>query len=191
MNNEVWKSVVWYKGYYEVSNYWCVKSLDRHVKHKNGGQRLFKGKILKPQPHSQGYLYITLAKKGKFIHNLIHRIVKCSFSNISLTTNKVVCHKDDNKHNNHIDNLFIWTQKDNMRDMYSKWRQQDHSKRGLAGERHWMAKLTNTKVKLILLQISMGETNKFIWNFYWVSPHAINHIRKWTTWKHLTSLSKT
>lgn len=33
-----------------------------------------------------------------------------------------VCHHDDNPLNNNVDNLFLWTNNDNIKDMVKKWR---------------------------------------------------------------------
>lgn len=44
---EIWKDIKNYEGYYMISNYGRVKSLDRYVKTKNNSVKLHKGKILK------------------------------------------------------------------------------------------------------------------------------------------------
>lgn len=120
MKKEIWKAVEGYEGYYEVSSYGRVRSLDRvEYDHFNRGEcncrkRLFKGRILKPNKVRNGYLQIGLSKSGKVKGVLIHRLVAEAFipnpSNLPQ-----VNHKDEVKTNNHVENLEWCTCLYNMR----------------------------------------------------------------------------
>lgn len=104
---EIWKDVVGYEGYYEVSNLGNVRSVTR-VK---------KGKQLKPIERRHGYLAVQLHGKGGnergFKAFSIHRLVAEAF--ISNPNNyPEVNHIDEDKSNNRVDNLEWVTHKQNM-----------------------------------------------------------------------------
>lgn len=102
--NEIWKDVVGYEGYYQISNLGRVKSVERYCRNKLVGLQLVKEKIRKTTSTTAGYEYVVLAKKGKNKTCLIHRLVAEAFlpnpNNL-----KCVNHKDENPHNNNVDNL--------------------------------------------------------------------------------------
>lgn len=102
--NEIWKSVKDYEGYYEVSNFGRVRSLDRAVNCTHGSIAIKKGKILKQTVQAKGYLCVNLAKNGKSKSVQIQRIVAMAFID---NPDNLPCvnHKDENPQNNHVDNL--------------------------------------------------------------------------------------
>ena len=105
--NEVWKDVVGYEGYYEVSNFGNVRSITR-VK---------RGKQIKPLKRKHGYLAVQLWGKGGnkrgFKTFSIHRLVAESF--IQNPNNyPEVNHIDEDKANNCVENLEWVTHKQNM-----------------------------------------------------------------------------
>ncbi len=67
MDNEVWKDIKGYEGYYQVSNLGNVRSLDRIILCKDGSERFTVGKSLKPQKDYQGYLRVY---HFKLLHHL-------------------------------------------------------------------------------------------------------------------------
>lgn len=71
---EIWKPVVGYEGFYEVSNLGMVKSLDRWVNDRRGS-RLIKGVILTIWKARGGYDCVSLNKEGKKQNHPIHRLV--------------------------------------------------------------------------------------------------------------------
>lgn len=67
-----------------------------------------------------GYLYVQFSRKGKKAKGAaIHRLVALAFHGKTRKKGLVVRHIDDNKHNNHKDNLRWGTASDNWRD-YSR-----------------------------------------------------------------------
>lgn len=90
-NNEIWKDIKGYEGYYQISSFGRVRGLDRYVKQ---GDRtiMLKSKILKPRYDSGKYLRVILTKnaiaKGFSIHRLVaqHFIPKRSCYNPKLCT---------------------------------------------------------------------------------------------------------
>lgn len=103
INGEIFKKTE-YENYY-ISNIGRVVS----VKDKNNNYRLY---ILK-QHQSFGYLRVSIIDKGVKHLPLIHRLVAKAF--IPNPNNyRVVNHKDENKHNNNVDNLEWCTDEYNM-----------------------------------------------------------------------------
>ena len=95
---ELWKDVVGYEGLYEVSNLGRVKSLRRNI-------------IMK-QKKVKGYNMLTLTKVGKRKGETVSRLVGHAF--IPNPENKPqINHIDENKQNNHVDNLEWVTAKEN------------------------------------------------------------------------------
>lgn len=103
---EIWKDVIGYEGLYQISNLGNVKSYTRYVNvsHRGySGKRILHGKQLKPTD-LQGYLVVMLIKEHKYHTCRINRLVAQAF--ISNPDNlPCVNHKDENKHNNCVDNL--------------------------------------------------------------------------------------
>lgn len=90
---EEWRDIKDYEGLYQVSNEGRVKSL-----------KFGKGKILKPQKNTKGYLQVQLWNGGKRVHKLVHRLVAEAFLP-NPNNYKEVNHKDENPSNNHVENL--------------------------------------------------------------------------------------
>ena len=118
---EIWKPIVGYEWLYEVSSNGKVKSL-----------RFWKERILKPwignRWHSVVVLTIGLIKNTHSIHKLV------ATTHIPNPLNlPIVCHKietlDENwALYNWIDNLWWWTQSENIIDMFNKWRSRNNFK---------------------------------------------------------------
>lgn len=101
---EVWKDVVGYEGYYQVSNLGRVKSVDRYIEHYRGGKTFKKGKIKALNVRKDGYVSVQLSKDAKARTLRVHRLVAEAF--IPNPNNlPQVNHKDENKGNNHVSNL--------------------------------------------------------------------------------------
>lgn len=101
---EEWRAVSGYKGLYEVSNCGRVRSLPREVNTKGGKKRFAPGYILKPFESKWGYYLVGLSIGQKKTTCSIHRIVASAF--IPNPDNlPCVNHKDENRKNNHVNNL--------------------------------------------------------------------------------------
>lgn len=110
---EEWKPVAGYEGFYDISNRGRVRSLDRIVNTKTGPQR-HKGKTLKPSPDSSGHLQVILYNAGNPTRFAVHRLVAIAF--LPKSEHEQVLHRDDEKFNNQVDNLYWGTPVDNMQD---------------------------------------------------------------------------
>ena len=104
LENEIWKDVEGYEGFYQVSNKGRVKSLDRISINKNGLKCHFKERILNPRLNSGGYREVPLCKNGTQHSARVHRLVAKAF--IPNPDNlPFINHKDENKENNCVENL--------------------------------------------------------------------------------------
>ena len=114
--NEVWKPIKGYVGFYEVSNFGRVRSVDRLVTHKDGRKCQYKGLIRAQRNGGLGYKTVTLIKNSIKKTYLIHRLVAFAFPEIcgEWFVGAVVNHKDENPSNNHAENLELVTQKYNV-----------------------------------------------------------------------------
>lgn len=107
-NPEIWKPVVGSEGFYEVSSYGRVRSVDRQIpwvsKWGTPSIRRLCGRQLLLTINNNGYPQITIAKCGTKKKREVHRLVGLSF--IPNPLNKpMINHVDGIKTNNHHTNL--------------------------------------------------------------------------------------
>ena len=106
----IWKPILNYEGFYEISNKGDIKSVDRIVLSKTN--RFCKGKILKQNIDKYGYKTIQLYKNGQRKALFVHRLVLSSF--IGFIENKIqVNHINGVKNDNKLNNLEWVTAKEN------------------------------------------------------------------------------
>jgi len=92
---EVWKDIPTYEGRYQASNLGNIKSLN-YRRFKTQKKLIF-------STTKTGYKTVTLYNKGKNVRS-VHRLIAFAF--IPNPENKpYINHIDENKANNHIDNL--------------------------------------------------------------------------------------
>lgn len=113
-NTEIWRGVVGYEKYYQVSNKGRVRSLDRLTNNSNGCF-IRKGRILKQSINRTGYNFIMLTDSiGEAKNCKVHRLVAIAFIDNPFNK-KTVNHKDGDKTNNSLDNLEWATYSENMK----------------------------------------------------------------------------
>jgi|14_taG_2_1085336.scaffolds.fasta_scaffold110897_2 hypothetical protein len=106
MQNEIWKPISEYNGYYEVSNKGRVRSVTRQIERTNPRNNdlktlyTYKGKLIPFWITKKGYCRCTLNINGKKSNHLVHRLVTNEF--IENTENKkqvnhINCVKTDNR----------------------------------------------------------------------------------------------
>jgi len=112
---EIWKDVVGYEGYYQVSNLGNVKSLDRVINTKQG-LRNINGRLLKPA-NQKGYEIVPLHAKELGYNQktvLVHHLVAEAFLNHKTCREIVVDHINYIKNDNRLVNLQIISQRENI-----------------------------------------------------------------------------
>lgn len=101
---ELWKDVVGYEGFYQVSNMGRVRSLDRFIVAKDGTKREYKGRLLTPCDAGKGYRTVMLQANGKRSTPRLCRVVATAW--IPNPNNlPQVNHKDEDKSNDKAENL--------------------------------------------------------------------------------------
>lgn len=175
--DEIWKDIKGYEGYYQISNFGNIRSLDRWV--KDNGTPVFKqGMLLNPVKQSVGYLQIALNVEGKVKKKYIHRLVMEAFNptdNPKLEIN----HIDENKENNMITNLEWVTHKENINKI-SKYivARENNQKQKLERREAWIKYRDRNIPPKEVLEKQLFEYRNFvaIGKLYGVTDSA---VRRW------------
>src|SRR5574344_251986 len=111
---EIWKDIIGYEGYYQISNMGNVKSLARNVIKRSGVIQPRKERIMDKRICSDEYYIAKLTVNNVSKSISIHRLVAIHF--IPNPDNlPEVNHIDCNRQNNCVDNLEWCTHGDNVR----------------------------------------------------------------------------
>ena len=134
--NEIWRDIPEYEGFYQVSNYGRVKSLKRFRKGKSNSSLPINEKIKKLVISRNGYYRVILFKESIGKWHLIHRLVYEAF-NGSIPEGLQVNHINEIKSDNRLSNLNLMTAKEN-----SNW--------GTRNERRAKKQINGKKSKSVL-----------------------------------------
>ena len=111
---EIWKDLIGFEDYYQVSNTGHVRRKLAPTFYKDGRVAYFSQTVLKPGADKKGYLRVFLSVGSKKHTKKVHRLVAKTF--IENPENlPQVNHKDCNKKNNNVLNLEWTTNLENMR----------------------------------------------------------------------------
>lgn len=147
LNEEIWKPVIGWEEFYEVSNLGRVKGLNRL---SSSGKRL-QSKIRKSVYNKKGYLILGLSKNGINKMQITHRLVAKAF--IPNPNNlPQINHKDGDKTNNKPENLEWVTSLENIKHAYATG-----LKEGMPGETNGRALSSNKEVEDIIERYNIGE----------------------------------
>jgi hypothetical protein len=169
---EIWKDIIGYEGFYQVSNQGRIKSFYKNSKLIDKVNKIKSLKLAK-----DGYYNIQLIKNTKSRIFRVHRLVAVAF--IPNLENKLeINHKDGIKTNNSIENLEWCTRSENMKHAV---------KTGLfkpiRGDSHTNSKLNETKVRLIrklYYEDKIGQID--IAKRLNVNKNAVSGVITWRTW---------
>lgn len=120
---EIWKAIVGWEGFYEVSNWGRVRSLDRVVPNGRGSVRRVPGRIMKPYKDRPKYphMIIQLSRGGRSKEHaqfpLVHKLVLEAFVG-PRPPGLEACHNNGDGTDNRVSNLRWDTHKANMADQF-------------------------------------------------------------------------
>lgn len=174
---EIWKDIEGYIGYYQVSNLGRVRSLSRtittHYKDGRGDVTVHrKGRIMKLTPNGEGYLVVQLSKKDIRERFGVHRLVALTFiRNSNPKKFYMVNHIDGNPLNNNVLNL-EWT--DNRGNQIHAI--ETGLNKYVGTNSHW-SKLTEEQVKFIRENYEYRGKYNFctLGKMFGVSPRSIQN----------------
>jgi hypothetical protein len=166
---EIWKDIEGYEGYYQVSNFGRVKSLNVFGKEKHR----------KLQTDKNGYLVIGLRKLGKEKNCKVHRLVALTFIPNS-NNKKTINHIDGVKTNNQVSNLEWATYSENMTHAFITGLKPNQS-----GSKNWQAKVSEKDVLEIRKKAERGAKQASLGREYNLSQPAISLIINKRNWKHI------
>lgn len=115
---EVWRQVVTHAGKYEVSSEGRVRTVPRRVV-KGHGHEWLKQIILKQTPGGKDNSYRRVMLMGPKRHAYVHHLVAEAFIGPRPADCQVL-HKDDNGHNNRLDNIRYGDREENDMDRYAR-----------------------------------------------------------------------
>ncbi|MBB0990059.1 hypothetical protein G6009_00955 [Dietzia sp. SLG510A3-30A2] len=112
---EEWRQVVGYEGIYEVSNRGRVRSVDREVTSTSGQRYVVPGQSRKITVRKDGRHTVSLCRDGAHVYRNVHKLVAEAFIG-PCPEGALVLHFDDDRSNNHVENLRYGTHGDNRFD---------------------------------------------------------------------------
>lgn len=184
---EKWKDIQDFEGYYKVSSFGRIKSLDRIVVDKNGKTKRYRSKMLNLSTKCvRGYSRVSLVCGGKEKKCLVHRLVASAF--IPNPNNlPEVNHKTFNKDLNTKLSLEWVTGKENIDHYVNSDSYEYH------GEKSKSSKLTEAEVNDIANLARCGyspETIKCLPEYQHMSNGTIQNIVYGRGWKRLTGITE-
>lgn len=174
--DELWRPVVGYEGWYSVSN------LGRIRRDRRGGGS-WAGRVLRATVGNHGYPFVALVKEGIERKRTVHRLVAEAFLG-PCPPGYEVNHRDSDRENPMIDNLEYVTRSENILHAYrhgsARWngRQPDPGR----GESCSSSKLTEDQVREIR---ASSESDRRLAARFGVGKSTIGNIRTRQTWRHV------
>ena len=181
LENEIWKDIPDFKGYYQASNMGRIKSLYRVIMRKTvWGERKMpvKEKIITNYKSNNTYLMCHVNLGKDFRKNLlVHRLIATTF--LPNNENKrTVNHINGNKHDNRVENLEWNTHSENHIHAFSLGLHQIGSKR----HNSVLNEETATKIKKLKAK---GWRNVDIASELKVKIHNVSSVVNNQNWKHI------
>lgn len=175
-----YKPIPNYVGYFVDTNgdVWSTKkSIGRVKGGKIGWRPVGLPKKMSLRQGWGGYKSIRLRNKNNTRSTFAHRLVAEVF--ISNPDNKPqVCHKNDIRNDNRVENLFWGTAQENSDDCVSKGR-------STFGQKNGRAKVSKFQVQRIRVMREIGSTYEKIGSIFGIAKSSIYKICKGKNWQHI------
>lgn len=176
-STEIWKPVPEFEGYYEVSNFGRVRSVERVIDRGSYGPLRVRGKMMQQHVVPRGgHHQVKLSRNNKIHYRFTHHLVAELF--IGPRPAGLLClHRDGDAANNHADNLYYGTHQQNTRDAMRHGAYP-------SGEKHFNAKLTADTARMIYWLARSGfYTRQRIATWFGVSQSVVSNIALGKAWK--------
>jgi len=171
---ENWRDIESFEGAYEVSDTGKIRSLERIVRNGPKSERTLPAIVVAPYIRPQGYATVRLGLGGSKTSLYVHRIVAGAFLGKG-EAGQEVCHRNGDKADNRVGNLYWGTRLENMAD-------RERLGEAARGEQHGHAKLSEAQV----LAIRRDERFQYlIAAEYGVSRRLVGMIKAGKVWKHV------
>jgi len=183
MSEEIWKPVVGFEGWYEVSSHGRVKRLKRTIKRKNGIQCAYPSKILETthKKNVAPYRPARFSKGNKRISVRVHRLVLSAFMG-ECPVGCEASHLDGNGFNNHLSNLKWESHKENI----ARIDQSKVRRNPAKGEKIGTSRLKEFQVLEIREKYATGKyTFTGLGKEYGIGGDSTRDIIKRSSWKHI------
>lgn len=179
----IWKPVVGFEGFYEVSDTGLVRSLDRHITYDlqcRSGEtksvtRFKRGTILKPTPKDSGHLLVSLGRGT--VPRSVHSLVLEAFVG-PRPEGMNGLHENDDPADNRLENLYWGTQSQNAFDAIRNGKKK-------VGDDYSGSKLRSAEIPVIRAAIRSGQPYHEIASRYGVSTATIQNIQYGKAWRHV------
>ncbi|TMJ00793.1 MAG: hypothetical protein E6G97_17830 [Alphaproteobacteria bacterium] len=129
------------------------------------------------EANSKGYKRIGLCRHSRQVTDSVHAIILRVFVG-PRPPDKQCCHRDGNKTNNRLENLYYGTAAENAADRATHGRT-------ARGERGGNAKLVESQVVEIRERVAAGETHDDVAEAFGVSDSLVQLIANGRSWKHV------
>lgn len=178
---ETWLPVPGYEGRYEVSDFGRVRGLPTTSRNRlTGGISVRRRRILKvSRRQKSGHLHLVLQVNGAKRNHTIHQLVALAFLG-PCPAGKQTLHRDDDKENNTLGNLYYGTSKENGQDRV-------RNNRTAWGAKHHAARITEDVALKIWKLKGKAKVVDIAWQFG-VTVSAVSHIHNGWSWNNLTGM---
>lgn len=183
INNEIWKDIPGYEGWYQVSPDGRVKSMARSTPTRNRwGPCLynFPEKEIFGRIDGYGYRKMNLCVNGKARGMFAHTAVALAFIGPKPTPDHQVAHWDGDKLNNHFSNLRWATNKENAQDNVRHGKTANQF-----GERHSRNKFTDDMIREIRATPRYRGITIYFAKKFGVTQQAISKVLLGQRWPHI------
>jgi len=168
---EFWMPMYGGENDYEVSTYGKIRSIDRVISKADNTIQTLKGKTLRQNPSSNGYMMVNVKYKGVRTNKTVHSILAETFIvKGKMPKDRCVNHKDGVKSNNNISNIEVVSYAENLKHAHV------NGLNNSIGETHYMAKATTNDIAKIREMYKNGVMQKDIAKIYNMKQPAISAI---------------
>lgn len=140
---EVWKDIPGFEGFYQASNLGHIRSVDRYAVNKRGYLCHYKSVKRVPTIDKRGYNTLWIRSIGPKRNYQVHTLVAMTFLGYTRASGLTINHINGNKSDNRVSNLEVVTIQSNIKHAINTglW--------DCRGEKHIHAKFTSTDIAVI------------------------------------------